>query len=396
MGLRAHLSSEPLPMNSREKFILNNFDLIRLLAALQVACNHAIGFMESDVSGWFGALLKYSYIFPGVPIFFFISGFLISRSYENNPSLKEYSQNRILRLYPALIICVLTSCVLISISGYLSTPAAAGAGFGDMFLLFLAKTTIVQFYNPDFMRGYGDGVLNGSLWTIAVELQFYVMIPVLYKLFGLAKEQYSNNKLLILIAVFFVINRMYVYGLFGSEDSVIHKLVGVSFFPWIYMFLIGVFVQKNFDAFHAFVKGRFIPFFIAYCIFGLLLMPFEVELGNTLSVFLFIPLVFVIMAGAYSNTGLSHKLLNKNDVSYGIYIFHMPIINFMLYHNMKGSLGYPLLAMAVTIVIAIISWRRIEKPSLKLKKHPLNPLYKSQEPKSSDSGDDSKQDLKKA
>ena len=368
-------------MNNREKFIQNNFDLIRLLAAVQVAFNHAIGFMDTNISEGFSAFLKFTYIFPGVPIFFFISGFLISRSYENNPSLKEYSQNRILRLYPALIICVLTSCILISISGYLNTPAAAGAGFGDMFLLFLAKTTIVQFYNPEFMRGYGDGVLNGSLWTIAVELQFYVMIPVLYKLFGLAKENYSNKKLLILIAVFFVINRVYSYGFFGSPDDVLNKLIGVSFLPWIYMFLIGVLVQKNFDAFHAFVQGRFLPFFISYCIFGLLLMPLELELGNNVSVILFIPLVLVILSAAYSGTHLSNQLLNKNDISYGIYIFHMPIINFMLFHGMTGSLGYPILAMAATVVIAIISWRRIERPSLKLKKHPLNPLSRQQAPK---------------
>lgn len=39
--------------------------------------------------------------------------------------------------------------------------------------------SFVQFYNPDWLRGFGTGVLNGSLWSIPVELQYYVLLPFL-------------------------------------------------------------------------------------------------------------------------------------------------------------------------------------------------------------------------
>ena len=77
----------------------NNFDLIRLCAALQVAVFHTAVYMDVG-SVW----VHYLGYFPGVPIFFFISGFLIYQSYNNIRAnkLKTFFTNRVLRLYPAL------------------------------------------------------------------------------------------------------------------------------------------------------------------------------------------------------------------------------------------------------------------------------------------------------
>lgn len=159
-------------------FSVNNFDLIRLFAAAQVAVSHAIYVFAPN---WGDAYIVQVWnLFPGVPIFFFISGYLISRSYEKSKSLSNYSLNRAVRIFPALHICVIFNLLIIAFTGYF---AAVEAGLRDIFLLYLAKTTILQFYNPEFMRGFGDGVLNGSLWTISVELQFYFLTPIIYSLF---------------------------------------------------------------------------------------------------------------------------------------------------------------------------------------------------------------------
>jgi peptidoglycan/LPS O-acetylase OafA/YrhL len=55
----------------------------------------------------------------------------------------------------------------------------------------LAQLSIVQFYNPDFLRGYGVGVLNGSLWTISVELQFYVMLPWVWTFTAYGRKRFT-------------------------------------------------------------------------------------------------------------------------------------------------------------------------------------------------------------
>src|SRR5262245_53294221 len=96
-------------------FRTNNFDLIRLFAASQVVFHHASVHLDAAASGPVWSALEQ---FPGVPIFFFISGFLISRSYEANSTLREYATNRILRIYPGLWICLAVTTLAVAATGY--------------------------------------------------------------------------------------------------------------------------------------------------------------------------------------------------------------------------------------------------------------------------------------
>ena len=62
----------------------NNFDILRLLAAFQVAFSHASTHLEHSVTFlWFLSL------FPGVPIFFFLSGYLIYGSFQSSSNNKN-------------------------------------------------------------------------------------------------------------------------------------------------------------------------------------------------------------------------------------------------------------------------------------------------------------------
>lgn len=358
---RAHPIQKP--------FSINNFDLIRLFAAFQVALHHSAWLLKLEHSDYL--LLKITALFPGVPIFFFISGFLISKSYENSLSILNYAQNRILRIYPALIVCVAVSILSVWLLGYYETISVR---ISDILIWFLAQITIVQCYNPSFMRAYGVGVLDGSLWTIGVELQFYVLIPILYALFGLRNGK-RNIVLIALITFFLILNRLYI----GLEEKyagkILYKAAGISFFPWIYMFLTGVFVQKNFNLIEKYLANRALLIFILYCSWALLISKvFHLSLGNAISPWIFMVLVPMLFSIAFSKRELSGRLLKKNDVSYGVYIYHMPIVNALLYIGISGTIKSWGLALICTFLMAAISWKTVEKPSLLLKRHPLNPL----------------------
>ena len=356
---------------NNQVYKFNNFDLLRLAAALQVVANHTIEELQIHQSVILSKMLHFSQLFPGVPIFFFISGFLISKSYESNHRLGEYAQNRMLRLYPGLVICVSVSFIFIYLSGYMATT---NAGIFDWGLLYLAKTTVVQFYNPDFMRAYGDGVLNGSLWTITVEIQFYILVPIIYTLFNLKNAAHTNLIIVTLILLFLLVNRAYANIPFEYHDTASYKLLRISFLPWFYMFLFGIFAQKNFSLLHKLLANNFVPIFVVYCLTAYIASSYKLSFSNNISPVFFVPLAITAFSFAYSFSGISKKLLRGNDISYGTYIYHMPVVNVMLYTGFHGSLSSALCAFLITIILALASWLLIEKKSLSLKRHPFNPL----------------------
>lgn len=359
-----------------ETFKLNNFDIVRLIAASQVAGVHILNHLEVATNNNF--IFKLLAYFPGVPIFFFVSGFLISKSYEKNSILLEYVQNRLLRIYPALIACTLIAILSVFATGYFAGRSINPIEFC---LWLLGQITFLQFYNPEFMREFGTGVLNGSLWTITVELQFYIVLPIIYWLFKLNKTQDNNSlrntnlKLLALIAFFMVfhIARHHLVDIHG--ERILFKLWSVTFSPWIYMFLIGVLFQTNFAFFHRLLSGKALLALTIYLASAYFLSTrFDFSMGNGINPLLYLLLAASMFSFAYSLPDLSSQILNGNDISYGVYIYHAPVINLFMYYGYVADSFYALSAIGLTFIIAILSWFIVEKNSMKLKKHPLNPL----------------------
>lgn len=347
----------------------NNFDLLRLAAALQVALNHSALHLKSNQHE--GAIFDFSSLFPGVPIFFFISGFLISRAFENNPVTREFALNRFLRIYPGLVCCLLVSVLMVWMTGYFSTVHVS---ISSLATWLLAQASIGQFYNPDFLRNYGVGVLNGSAWTITVELQFYLLVPILYAVLALdhAADARSNRRLLALGVLFLLANRAYFLGAPRHSDDLWYKLAGVTFAPWFYMFLIGVLVQWNFHLIRPYVTGRFPWVLLAYCALAWPLSRIVGwGLGNDLNPLFFSGLVLLVLAAAFSYAGLSDAVLRRNDISYGVYLYHMPVVNLLLALGLGGTTASLALAMAATLLLALFSWLVVEKPALRLKRHAL-------------------------
>lgn len=336
----------------------NNFDLIRLIAALQVVVVH--GYEHFAIEGG-RIIVNLISIFPGVPVFFVISGFLVSASWERNPVLLSYARNRILRIYPALWMCLAVS-ILTVITVYPVDLSSA-----TFFKWLFAQTTIGQFFNPDFMRGYGIGVINGSLWTIPVEIQFYLLLPLLYFFFN--KIGWDVRVLGLIVISLAIAN----YAFMDAREQyggLLIKAIGVTVFPYLYIFLIGVLLQRNFLSISRFLVDKFLYWLILYLAIALISANFGFRhQGNSLNPILCALLSLLTISFAYTYRTASKSILNGNDISYGVYIYHMVIVNFLVHIDLFKPLANFFIMLASSLVAALISWKLIEKPALSLKSH---------------------------
>ena len=223
----------------------NNFDLLRLFAASQVLYFHTVENLQIPVTMPFAWISRVLELFPGVPIFFTISGFLISMSYKRSRSLRDYCLNRFLRIYPALWVCF--GATLLALTAFrvwdrVNIPAS------KLLIWTAMQLTIGQFYSPYVINAaYGVGHANGSLWTIPVELQFYAALPIVYFLLRPRRKAAADVAILLLATLFFATEQAYAaYGPgLSREHEDVMALAHVSFVPWICMFLIGVFLQRS-------------------------------------------------------------------------------------------------------------------------------------------------------
>lgn len=78
-----------------------------------------------------------------------------------------------------------------------------------------------------------------------------------------------------------------------------------------------------------------------------------------------------VLTIAYWRPGIADRLLRRNDVSYGVYIHHMPIVNLLSYLSFTSPPASFAIALAGTAVFATLSWRFVERPFLRRKRGAL-------------------------
>lgn len=332
----------------------NNFNLLRLFAALAIVYNHMVVHLkiDNDMILFVKSIIS---VFPGVPIFFLISGYLITMSYEKNQNIWIYSKNRFLRIVPGLYFNFFISLIILWYFGEF-----LDVSFVKALLWSIAQLTLFQFYNPEFIKDFGVGTINGSLWTISVELFFYILLPFIYVF--LKKDFFKRIFLLIMISYLFFYYKEYI----SSDDLIYEKLVKVSILPYLYYFLFGFYTYKNIGKLKKYIEDKFHIYLAVY----LLVVYFNIDsfIYIILKQLLFSILVFSF---AFSYRTLSYKILKHHDFTYGIYIYHMLIINVFVQLNYIKDIKIFFFIFFLSIILGIFSYIYIEKPFLNMKRKSL-------------------------
>ena len=347
-----------------------------MVAALQVVVTHAIGHtgLREKLPEWQRQVFDLMVWLPGVPVFFVISGFLISRSYERNQGdLVGYFWNRSLRIFPALWVCLGVTLVLLGTFGFLPLSFLKSGTFIGWLL---GQVSFVQFFNPDQFRAFGIGVANGALWTITVELQYYLFIPILYATIyrDPQRRKLAGFLLALLFSVSYVVYGVMNVKLTGPEGftgaPIAFKLLFNTLIPHLWMFMVGILIHRNFDRLRGWLEGKVLIYLGAYAVVAALMqwlippssLPFYVCLLPAR-----ILLGFATISAAYSAKSLSGKLLRGTDISYGIYIYHLLVINVFVETGWLNSLRDVPLVIGISVMVAMLSWHLIEKTALSFK-----------------------------
>lgn len=351
----------------------NNFDLIRLAAASQVVLSHAIGHtgLGEKLPEWGRRIFDALAWLPGVPVFFVISGFLIMRSYERSGgNVAGYFRNRALRIFPALWACLAATVALLGCFGFLPWSYVMSGNFAGWLA---GQIGFVQFFNPEQFRGFGIGVANGALWTISVELQFYVFIPVYSwlatRLAGRRRCFLALSGALFLVSfVAFSVMNVKLNGSGGFTGApVVYKMLFNTLAPHLWMFMVGIFIHWNFVRLRPALEGRFLVWAALYGAMAAATACWVPEFSPGYYVCVLAARVVLgaaTVSAAYSARHLTGTLLRGNDISYGVYIYHSLVINALVESGLLGSVAMVPVVFALTAALAWVSWRWVEKPSL--------------------------------
>lgn len=105
----------------------------------------------------------------GVSLFFFVSGHCLYHAYSRNASVRHYIYRRFIKIVPSYLLCM---AVILLVFG---NPFPSRQE--TMWQLF-AHVFFIHNWFPDSI-----GTINGVFWTLGVEIQFYVLFPLLFRYF---------------------------------------------------------------------------------------------------------------------------------------------------------------------------------------------------------------------
>lgn len=327
----------------------NNFDLLRLLAASQVVAMHAGEWLR--LPGTPDILT----LFPGVPVFFVISGFLITGSYiGRRQSLHDYARNRILRVYPGMTVNLALIFVLMVVTGAITLDALGDPRIYTYFAAIAATgwTKLGGVLAGSKSFTFGPETLpffpGGALWTVGVEIGFYIVVPLIM---GLPRKW--------LPAVFAA-----SLGLAAVQMRLQSSWIDTTIPAYLWIFLLGAGARLAWDRVGWLFRQTF-PIWLALHLLLWIVPDYKTPT---------LPAILSMLTLAGCSLSFAHTLprissiLRRQDISYGVYLYHMPVILTLLWLGHSGEGWLWAAVFAATFVMAALSWLLVERPALALKR----------------------------
>ncbi len=326
----------------------NNFDALRLLAAASVIFSHSFLIAEgTQKHEWLIRLTGNQSILGlcGVFVFFAISGFLVTQSFEQTADPLRFLAKRALRIFPGLFVASLISAFVLAPivttlapSDYFSRPQPYQFVVGNTLLY----QVVHELPGVMFVNNSAGLEVNGSMWTLRPEFIMYLMV------LGLGVSRLLTLPVaLLLLALGIACLRFGALDILGgwgwtlgffAAGMALYKLRATRIFDnWVALLALAGLVLSV-------PLRQFIPLFPLF--------------GCYLALWLALnPRLPVIPAAHFG------------DLSYGLYIYGWPVEEAVIWLLGGRAMWWQVFAIALpaTAALAFLSWHLVERPALRLK-----------------------------
>ncbi len=329
----------------------NNFDAIRLFAAGLVIFSHSFeittGTRDTEPLEVLSGQISLGEL--AVLIFFVVSGFLITKSWQAAPHLGVFLRKRALRILPAPFVCV---GLLALVAGPILTNAPLGEYFSSPLLwAFLLNGVFIHSVGSlpgVFADAPFPATVNAPLWTLAFEAVCYGLVAVL----GITRLLKPLGCAVVFLLLILIADGAWTF-FGGSAGAFLFKLslLGPSFFVGAMMALAADRIVLD-----ARLAAAAAGVLVIATLMGGLVVAFALA-GAYLTLYL-----------AFASLGSVRHAGRFGDFSYGLYLWGWPVQQ-VVEQALPGS-GWAVnfaIALPIALCLAVLSWRLVEKPALRLK-----------------------------
>lgn len=315
----------------------NNIGLLHFLAATGVMLGHQYVLQGGTAPGIFGMDVHSL----SLRVIFAIMGYLITESWYNTGSTIKYIGKRIKRIYPAYILSIVLSIVVLGIA-FSSLPFFQYLGHAKSYF-FQNLLLSPKFDLPGvFLDNVFPNSVNGALWTLPIEmLSYFLIIPIMKLCDVLGK--YGNALLAGIVIVLWVVCYMQSTGMVTGRFVV----WGTEWFGTLQ-------IMQYFWAGSLFSRAKLkkycnLQLAVVFCAFCQLMY------GSTREMFYLPVITYITLSLAFAEKPVFSKFQGK--LSYEIYLYGFPIqqslIQLIIVRGGQMQFAMPMFALSFTITLLV-------------------------------------------
>lgn len=311
----------------------NTLDLFRVIAIFMVITVH-LG----------------QYIFPhgaimydichiglyGVPVFFALSGYLVSKSLCRSSSIADFYSRRVLRLLPAYYVCLLATCLLVPMP------------IDELGLGWIRYFTFTNLFLPS---SHTEWVNINGYWCMPVFMWFYLVIPLILRFCG------SFIKIISLTVVCSLIAIIYCH---YNSDITFNASILIMSFP---CFLWGTT--------SAFVKGD--KLLLSGILFVMLIISLLFSLTSYIPWAIVTSLLIIWCNKTIKGSITSQVVRYLSNISFNLYLVHMLVLRIMVDLHLDTKV-FVLFFLVISFVLATMLYYCIDKNVVRIQNKRANSL----------------------